>query len=180
MRRCAITVALAIWLLSGNPAAADLNADPGAAAGFWLTAGGESHVEIYEAEGKWHGRLAWLREPLYEEGDPEAGQPRRDRDNPDPALRDRPIIGLVFMKDFTHDGGGWSGGTIYDPSSGRTYRAAFRLEAEDSLRVRGYIGFRALGRSQSWARVPGDGGAADEDGEEHEAAAEPAGGSEDE
>jgi uncharacterized protein (DUF2147 family) len=49
----------------------------------------------------------------------------------------------------------WSGGEILDPDNGQTYRV--RLELEDggrTLKVRGYIGFALLGRTQRWQRAP--------------------------
>jgi uncharacterized protein (DUF2147 family) len=49
--------------------------------------------------------------------------------------------------------GAWSDGTIYDPSSGRTYRCELRLDGDDRLRLRGYVGVSWLGRTTRWVRV---------------------------
>jgi uncharacterized protein (DUF2147 family) len=52
-----------------------------------------------------------------------------------------------------YDGEGrWSGGTIYDPDSGRTYKCRLEQLDADRLQVRGFIGFALLGRSQVWTR----------------------------
>ncbi|MCC6144985.1 MAG: DUF2147 domain-containing protein [Candidatus Hydrogenedentes bacterium] len=125
--------------------------------GDWYTAGKRSKVQIFEKDGKYHGKIVWLIEPEYPEGDPEAGKPRRDRENPDEDKRNTPIIGLVFMHDFEYEGESeWSSGRIYDPESGKTYKSKMTLEDPDTLNVRGYIGIAAFGRTETWTRVPAD------------------------
>ena len=48
--------------------------------------------------------------------------------------------------------GAWSGGFIYDPNSGKTYRGKIKLTDPDTLRLRGYIGISLLGRTEVWKR----------------------------
>ena len=91
--------------------------------GFWLTDGGESQVEIFKnSNGTYDGRLVWLKEPLDENG-----RPKVDKENPETRLRNRPIAGLVILRNFTFDVSSreWKGGTIYDPKNGRTYDDCF-------------------------------------------------------
>ncbi len=123
----------------------------------WLVESGDARVEIYKAaDGTYEGRLCWLKEPEYPAGDPEAGKPRRDRDNPDKALRDRPMQGLVFMTGFRYDGDGkWKGGKVYDAENGKTYSCKMTLKDRETLEIRGYIGVSLLGRNQTWKRHPG-------------------------
>ena len=76
-----------------------------------------------------------------------------DARNPDPALQTRPIcklqIGTGFrMKDADHG----ENGRIYDPESGKTYKSVLTSEGNE-LHLRGYVGFKALGRSQTWHRT---------------------------
>src|SRR5690554_5289641 len=47
----------------------------------------------------------------------------------------------------------YDGGTILDPNTGKEYKSYIALESEDILKVRGYIGFSLMGRSQYWHRV---------------------------
>jgi uncharacterized protein (DUF2147 family) len=59
----------------------------------------------------------------------------------------------VVLKDFEFDGKKeWKGGTIYDPESGKTYKAYFYLENKNTLKLRGYVGVSALGRTQTWTK----------------------------
>jgi uncharacterized protein (DUF2147 family) len=90
-------------------------------------------------------------------GSPNASDDRPDRDvkNPDPALRDRLLTGLELFRGFSYDGDGrWTGGTIYDPNSGKTYRCIITWVDKNTLKVRGYIGVPMLGRTETWNRVP--------------------------
>ena len=78
----------------------------------------------------------------------------RDRSNPDPSLRDRPLVGIDILADLRPEpDGSWDGGTIYDPTSGRTYRCTMAMGRDDRLLVRGYVGFHVLGRTTTWVRV---------------------------
>ena len=82
------------------------------------------------------------------------GKPKVDDENPDPALQDRPIIGLVILKDFEFDGEEeWEDGTIYDPKNGKTYSCYMHIDEEGVLKIRGFIGFSWIGRSSYWTRV---------------------------
>jgi len=70
-------------------------------------------------------------------------------------LRDRPLTGLDLFAGFAYDGDGrWTGGTIYDPNSGKTYRCIITWVDGNTLKVRGYIGVPMLGRTETWTRVP--------------------------
>ena len=96
----------------------------------------------------------WLKEPLYpaDDGGGMAGKPKVDRENPDPARRADPILGLRIVKGFAFADGEWQGGTIYDPNNGKTYKCRMWFDGE-TLKVRGFIGFSLLGRSTRWTRV---------------------------
>ncbi len=123
--------------------------------GLWITAGGDSYIEIYKKGKLYFGRIAALKKPNYEPGevDSMAGQPRIDRNNPDASLRNRPLIGLELMTDFLFEDGMWRNGRIYSPRNGKTYRSRLKLTKSGELKVRGYIGFFWLGGSSVWRRV---------------------------
>ena len=116
--------------------------------GIWLSGDGDGWVEITRKGGGLSGVI---------KGSPNANEERPDRDekNPEPALRDRPLTGLDLFDGFSYDGDGrWTGGTIYDPNSGKTYRCIITWVDENTLKVRGYIGVPMLGRTETWTRVP--------------------------
>lgn len=77
----------------------------------------------------------------------------RDENNPDAALRNRPICKLEIGSGFTPEGDHAAGGHIYDPMSGKTYKATLKLTNPDTLDLRGYIGISAFGRTETWRRT---------------------------
>ena len=80
----------------------------------------------------------------------------QDQHNPDPARRSQLLLGQTIFQGMKYDGDGkWSGGTIYDPDSGRTYKCRLVRLDHDRLQVRGFIGIALLGRSQVWTRYLG-------------------------
>lgn len=122
--------------------------------GEWTVQDGESRVEIYQAaNGTIEGKICWLLEPNFPPDDRDAGKPKFDRKNPDKSLRNRPIVGLVILKGFKSDGNNkWSGGTVYDPNVGETYSGTLKLDNENTLSMRGYIGISIIGRTEKWTR----------------------------
>ncbi len=67
--------------------------------------------------------------------------------------KDKPIEGMTIIWDMKKDGENWSGGTILDPKSGKTYGCKIHLvEGGNKLEVRGFKGFSLLGRTQVWER----------------------------
>ncbi len=108
----------------------------------------EAKFEIFKSGDKLHGRITWLKEPLRN------GKPKVDENNPQENLRNRPLIGLVFMKDFKPAGNNkWEDGTIYDPKNGKTYSCFMKVISNNKMEVKGYIGISLIGRSQTWTRV---------------------------
>ena len=121
------------------------------ALGVWATEEEKSHVEIYTCGEQLCGRIIWLKEPLNEQG-----TEKLDINNQDPAMNDRPIVGLEIMTGFVESGEGkWKKGHIYDPENGKLYKAKMEPKDPDTLKVRGFIGISLLGRTAIWTRVPG-------------------------
>lgn len=118
--------------------------------GNWLSEEKDGRIEIYKTGEKYFGKLVWGRDLMEADGK----TPRKDRTdakNSDPALRSRPILGLVLLTNFTYADGEWSGGKIYDPKSGKTYSCTMKLKG-DKLEIRGYVGLSMFGRTTVWTR----------------------------
>jgi uncharacterized protein (DUF2147 family) len=122
--------------------------------GTWLNEDKDAHVEVYRHEGKYYGKIVWLRFP----NDEETGLPKVDDENPDEELQQRPLMGLLLLKDFVFDEDEWNKGSIYDPNNGKTYDCYMELKNMDLLRIRGYIGISLIGRTTYWTRVKGNNG----------------------
>jgi uncharacterized protein (DUF2147 family) len=67
--------------------------------------------------------------------------------------KNKSILGLTVIKGLTKDGSEYNSGEILDPKNGKLYKCALSLESKDKLKIRGYIGFSLLGRTQYWYRV---------------------------
>ena len=130
-------------------AATACGANPNDVIGPWQTDGESSSVEIFRCGEKLCGKIVWLKNPNYvSSSDGPVGMPKVDRKNPDPALRNRPIIGLQVIEGLTATGNNrWEHGTCYDPESGNSYQCKMRLEKPGRLEVRGFIGISLLGRT---------------------------------
>jgi len=135
-------------------AATPFAAGPNDISGIWKTDMDEAKVEIYMCEDKICGKIIWLKNPLYtESSEGDVGFPVIDHKNPDPALRNRPVIGLRILEGFIAKGeNNWEDGTFYDPKSGKTYKGKMHLAAPDRLELRGYLLIPFFGRSSVWTR----------------------------
>ena len=67
--------------------------------------------------------------------------------------KNKSILGLTIIKGLSKDGSEYNSGEILDPKNGKLYKCALSLESKDKLKIRGYIGFSLLGRTQYWHRV---------------------------
>ncbi len=117
--------------------------------GVWATEGNKSHIRIYRCGEFMCGKIVWLDRA------PSRG-PAYDRENPDPSKRDRPLLGLRVLSQLraSDTPREWTGGRVYDPRDGDSYRVKMTLLEDGRLNVRAYIGIPLLGRSQTWTRVP--------------------------
>ncbi len=143
-----ILLLVAILFVSGNLLAQEYTTDD--ILGYWLNEEQDGKVNIYKENGKYYGKLIWLKNPI----DEETGKPKLDKHNPDDELKKRPTKGIILMSDFEYEEDGlWEEGDIYDPKSGKTYSCYMKLETMDQLKVRGYIGISLIGRTTRWTRT---------------------------
>ncbi len=153
-----ITITAALLVISmafAGSASAQSKADK--ILGYYLTYDDEtgaekSQVQIYkDANGKYYGKIVWLKEPLTT-----AGKPKVDDKNPDTKLQKRAIIGLEMLKGFKYNESDneWIEGTIYNPSSGKTYNCYINFESANKVKIRGYIGasWMGIGKTAYWTK----------------------------
>ncbi len=144
--RGACKLALAGWLVASVALPGLARAD---AIGIWATVEGKSHVQIEPCGDRLCGTIIRLKEPNDEDGNP-----KRDKDNQDESLRDRPIIGLKLLNGFKPDGDSktaWDDGTIYNPEDGKTYSSEMALEGDNIMMVKGCVWIFC--KKQTWTRV---------------------------
>jgi len=120
--------------------------------GTWFNEEKTSTIEVTKgSDGTYQGQINWLEEPN------EDGAPKLDKENEDPQLAKRPVMGLVIVEGFVYDKKKerWIEGSIYDPKNGKTYDcyAWFEDGDFDNLYIKGYVaGIKALGRKTIWEK----------------------------
>ncbi len=129
-----VALALFAFLLLPRPSAMAEDAD--AILGTYLNEEQTAHIEIFKDGTVYSGRIVWHK------------QNRKDYKNPDPALQDRHLVGLIFAKGFVYDPQEkeWNSGKVYAPDDGKTYNGYLWLE-DGVLKMRGYVGIPLFGRT---------------------------------
>ncbi|MEZ7992977.1 MAG: DUF2147 domain-containing protein [Flavobacteriaceae bacterium] len=67
--------------------------------------------------------------------------------------KNAPILGMNILTGLQKEGDEWSGGKILDPKNGKEYKCYIQLLDENTLKIRGYIGFSVFGRTAIWKRA---------------------------
>lgn len=138
-------VALAATLLvasAGGSTAASPAASP---VGLWLTPDDHGQIEVFACGSKLCGRIVTSDKLRANPG-------LKDAANKDPALRDRPLKGLVLMKNFAGGPARWTGGAIYRPQDGGAYQGTIDLVDASTLKLKGCV-VAPLCQTQVWKRA---------------------------
>ena len=128
MLRPLVYMMLPLALALAQPAYAG---DP---SGTWSMANGKVTVKVRRCGGTICGSIARLKEPISKID----GKPKVDRENPDAALRKRPLIGLPILIGMKPAGEDTWRGAIYNPDDGNTYSATLTL-AGARMKVKGCV-----------------------------------------
>lgn len=102
--------------------------------GIWTMSDGKVTVKVDDCSGKLCARIVGLKEPISKID----GKPKVDRENPDPAKRGRPLMGLPILIDMKPAGEDLWQGAIYNPDDGKTYSATVR-QTGDKMKVKGCV-----------------------------------------
>lgn len=155
--RIIIRTAVATLLtVAQNRGHAATSSDP---SGSFLTEDGRARVRIEHcgpAQDRICGYIVWMNE-----GTDANGQPLRDRLNPDPAKRTRPLLGHQFILGLKPTAEGRFAGEIYNAEDGRTYGVSIWRDTPDRLKVKGCLLGARAGRGRtthcldSWWDRPG-------------------------
>lgn len=141
MNRFTLSVAAAIAALCCTGAAmADAITEM---SGRWRDSDGESEIEIARCGAALCGTIVWLK------------QPRTDAANPDPALRERALLGLRVLSGFRPDTAAATlSGDGYNPEDGRSYKTTLELKSRTTLSVKGCVLGGLICDDDIWTRRP--------------------------
>ena len=116
--------------------------------GDWYNQEKDAIIKIYKEDGKYHGKITWMLNPLDKNGNP-----KTDPLNPDESMQSRSRMGMIIMYNFEYDSDNeWDNGNIYDPKSGNEYSGTMSLTSKNHLNLRGYVGIPLFGRTSNWSR----------------------------
>lgn len=69
-------------------------------------------------------------------------------------FKDKSLIGAPIFWNLKKSGDEYTGGVIFDPKKGKSYKLKGKLAQNGKvLEMRGYVGSPLLGRTQTWQRV---------------------------
>tara|TARA_B100000795_G_C22705222_1_gene401289 strand:+ start:339 stop:983 length:645 start_codon:yes stop_codon:yes gene_type:complete len=128
-------------------ALAQTNAD---LVGEWYNAKDDIEMTLFKEGPMVSGKITWMKLP-----NDKNGNPKIDLLNPDESLRTNEILGMMIMSNFSHIAANiWDNGTLYVPEKGKSFSGIMRLKDDNTLNVRGYVGFSFFERySTTWTRV---------------------------
>ena len=127
-----------VVILASSPAAAGIT-------GMWLAPARSGHLKIFPCGGAVCGRMVSATRPK--------DNPKLlDIHNEDPALRHRSMVGAIVIQGFTGGPTSWSGGRVYNPGDGKSYKGSLTLVDASHLRLQGCVlGF--VCKSQVFKRI---------------------------
>ncbi|QYO78113.1 DUF2147 domain-containing protein [Devosia salina] len=155
---------LAAPLLAGmvGTVAAQDAASPALIEGVWRTLL-QSEITISPCEGGYCGHLSHIVVPegMLSGAEAEAAAAMAPEDffdyrNEDPALRDRPMLGLQILTLWPGKEAYIFDGEIYNPEDGKTYSGYVEMVGPDTLRLNGCVLFNVVCRGEEWTRVPAE------------------------
>jgi uncharacterized protein (DUF2147 family) len=149
-RRAVALAATALATVFAGPLANPLGAQTGDVTGVWIDHTGRGAIEITRCGTAICGNIVWLEQP-----NASNGRPLTDGNNPNAALKNRPICGLQVIGDARPKGNGsFVDGWIYNPEDGGRFSLDVTPLAPDRLQIHGFLGVRFLGEKHQWRRAP--------------------------
>lgn len=140
MKKIALSFYIALLFIFQNGFAQNRQASPNEITGIYWSPKKDAKIEIYKKGDYYFGRSIWL------------ASPGKDSKNPNESLKNRDVLGIELLTNFTWDNGTYTNGKIYDPESGKTYDCKMTLSG-NILKVRGYIGISLFGRTEIFERI---------------------------
>ncbi|MDF0715969.1 DUF2147 domain-containing protein [Muricauda sp. 334s03] len=108
--------------------------------GVWLNDKENAHIEIYQKEGAFFGKIIWMKQP----------------DTPDSAEKSKrfeELLGMDIISNLVFDGGIWEKGTLYLPKKDREVNCEAQLSDDKGVLT---LNITKLWFSNSikWTRIP--------------------------
>lgn len=107
-------------------------------------------VQVYKAENEFRAKIVW-----FNDGGGKKMDEWTDKNNPDPALRSRKILGMNVLEKLVYSpkSNSWEEGMIYDAKNGRHWNSSAYINEEGVLKVKGYWHFKFIGKTINFKRM---------------------------
>lgn len=151
VRHAARTAGAGLPILAIAAATASASAAPLDPSGYWNDKDQASIIRISPCATPpaYCGTVVWLKEPL------DKGMPQTDTNNPDPAKRSRPILGMDVFSELIAEDDHWKG-KAYNSDDGKTYDITFKVFPDkvngDKGEITGCV-LRILCKSETFTKV---------------------------
>ncbi|MBS1509883.1 MAG: DUF2147 domain-containing protein [Bacteroidetes bacterium] len=113
--------------------------------GKWESDKKDVRLEFFKSGNEYQARLLWGNQIVESDGKTS----KKDTKNPDKNLRSRDIIGIISVTGLRWDDTEYTGGKIYNPPSGDTYKCKVWIK-DGKLNLRGYLGFSLFGQTATF------------------------------
>ena len=127
--------------------------NPDQVCGKWMSTDKNLIVQVYKEGAGYQAKIVWFKN----DDNSKAMDEWTDKHNPNPALRNRKLIGMSILEgmDYKPKSNTWENGKIYDAKSGHSWSASAYIAQDGVLKVTGYWQFKFIGRTMSFTRVVG-------------------------
>ncbi len=143
---------LLVCLAFSKPASAQTIAPCDAICGKWMATTKNLTILVYKEGEAFKAKITWFNDT------DDLTRPmatRTDRENPDPKLRNRRILGMSVLEKmvFVAKSNSWENGVIYDALHGRYWDSAAYITPQGVMKVTGYWHFKFIGKTISFTRL---------------------------
>lgn len=139
MRFAMAALCAAFFVFGAGPGFAQTAED---AFGVWENPENGSHIKISKCGGGLCATVVKVKE---------AG--RKDVKNPDPKLRDRPVVGVTIMNGGKKTGAATWSGKLYNTLDGETYNGTLTVVDKSHLKLQGCVLGGLICQGPTWTRV---------------------------
>ncbi|TFF35373.1 DUF2147 domain-containing protein [Mucilaginibacter psychrotolerans] len=108
-------------------------------------------VQVFKEDSQFKAKIVWFNNGA---GD-KAMESWTDKHNPDPALRNRKLLGMNVLEKLVYkpETNSWEDGMIYDAQAGKHWNSSAYINNEGALKVKGYWHFKFIGRTMTFNRI---------------------------
>jgi uncharacterized protein (DUF2147 family) len=139
MRILLVALSCAVFMMFGATAHAQTAED---AFGTWLHPDNGSHIKVYKCGGGLCAKVVKVTDPS-----------RKDDKNPNPKLRNRPVVGVVIMRGAKKSGKATWSGKLYNTKDGKTYSGTATVLDKKHLKLEGCVLGGLICQGPTWTRV---------------------------